>query len=312
MGLLKTIDGTRPENLHFKWSASNRPVETVEQGERFKVIIPDSSTMEIRPDFTVGDLQGIDGSKLDGAVGPIFINGAEPGDALEIELLDITTGTWGWTAIIRDFGFLKNRYPEELVIWDLKDGYATTRGDFLKGIRIPLDPFLGIIGVAPHDGEHGMIPPRTFGGNMDNRLLKKGSRLMVPVYNDGALLSFADPHGAQGDGEVCGTAIETSAEITATVKVHKNRNLRYPMLFSRESFSQKEIVTMGISADLKEGAETAVLEMIDFLSGYGLSQSEGYALCSVAGNLRISEIVDEPNFVVSMVMPENLLPGKSD
>lgn len=306
---MKIIDGTVEGKVHFKWAPDNRPIETVEPGEQFRVVVPDSSTMQIKEHFTRDDMHSIDGSKLDGAVGPIFVNGAEPGDTLEVEILDITTGSWGWTAIIRDFGFLKNMYNEELVIWDLKDGFAETRGPFLEGVRIPLSPFLGVVGTAPEEGEHGMIPPQSFGGNMDNRLLKKGARLLLPVYQKGALLSFADPHGAQGDGEVCGTAIETSAEIVVSTRIHKGLNLRLPRLYSYEEVSGKQIVTMGISPDLHEGARTAVLEMIDLLGKQGMKPEEAYALCSVAGNLRISEIVDEPNFVVSMVLPEDILIG---
>lgn len=263
--------------------------------------------MQISPDYTKADMHRIDESKFDGAVGPVFIEGAEPGDAIEINISELKTGKWGWTAILGNFGLLQGLFEEELIIWDIGEEYATTRGGQLKGIKVPVRPFLGVVGVAPSEGEFGMIPPRYFGGNMDNKLLKEGASLFLPVSVKGALLSFADPHASQGDGEICGTAIETSAEIVASVKLHKGMRLRYPRLVSSEEIHAREIITMGIGPDLHEASRTASLEMIELLKGRGLNATEAYALCSVAGNLRISEIVDEPNFVVSMVLSENLL-----
>lgn len=279
-------------------------------GEEFRVIIPDSSTMQIEETYTTADLGKIDGSKFDGAVGPVYVEGAEPGDSIEVNIKDLKVGKWGWTAILSNFGFLAGKYPEALVIWDLENGYGKARGEFLKDIKVPLEPFLGVVGVAPEEGEYGMIPPQYFGGNMDNRLLRAGSSLFLPVSVRGALLSFADPHGAQGDGEVCGTAIETSADIVVSVRLHKSTGQKFPKLVSEESFSGKELVVMGISPDLKVAATSAVTDMIEHLGQYGLSGTEAYALCSVAGNLRISEIVDEPNYVVSMILPEKLLENR--
>ncbi len=263
--------------------------------------------MQIEENYTTGDMHKIDDSKFDGAVGPVYVEGAEPGDTLEVNISELTTGKWGWTAILGNFGLLKGQFSEELIIWELDNGQARTRNAFLKDISVPLNPFLGVVGLAPAQGEYGMIPPRDFGGNMDNKLLKAGSSLFLPVSVKGALLSFADPHGSQGDGEVCGTAIETSAEIVVSVKLHKSTQRKFPKLISHESHQGSVLVAMGVGPDLYEAASNATLEMIEELKQYGLSDKEGYALCSVAGNLRISEIVDEPNFVVSMILPENLL-----
>lgn len=308
---MKTVDGTNLENVHFKWTPDNKPVEFVKPDEEFRVIIPDSSTMQIEETYTTADLGKIDGTKFDGAVGPVFVEGAEPGDSIEINIKELDTGKWGWTAIIPDFGFLANKYPETLVIWDLIDGFGEARGDFLKGVKVPLEPFLGVVGVAPEKGDYGMIPPQHFGGNMDNRLVRAGSSLFLPVQVKGGLLSFADPHGAQGDGEVCGTAIETSAEIVVSVKLHKATGQKFPKLRSQESFTGKELIVMGIDPDLKTATSNAVTDMVEHLQeNYSMTGAEGYALCSVAGNLRISEIVDEPNYVVSMVLPEKLLENR--
>lgn len=194
-----------------------------------------------------------------------------------------------------------------MVIWDLKNGYTTSRAKFLKGVHIPPRPFLGVSGTAPSGGEFGMIPHQTFGGNMDNRLLSRGAILTLPVNQTGALLSFADPHGAQGDGEVCGTTIETSAVAVLKVNIQKNTKVGYPSLVSRENCDGREIVSMGISPYLKGAASTPVMEMIRQLECRGFTSEEGYVLCSVTGNLRISELVNEPNFVVSIVLPEEII-----
>ncbi len=279
----------------------------IKPGEDFRVIIPDSSTMQIEETYTTKDMSRIDNSKFDGAVGPIEIEGAEPGDSIEVELKEIHTGKWGWTAILSDFGLLKGKFQEELIIWDLKDGFARSRTSTLKGVKIPLKPFLGVVGTSPPSGEYGMIPPQFFGGNMDNRLLHQGARLTLPVNVKGGMLSFADPHGAQGDGEVCGTAVETSAEVVAVVRLNKKVPVKAPRLISDDESSGKQVIAMGISPDLHKAAVDAVLEMIGILGERGFKSNEAYALCSAAGNLRISEIVDEPNFVVSMVIPEAIL-----
>ena len=301
---MQVIDGTKEGNVHFKWHPDNSPIATVKPGEEFRVIIPDSSTMQIQENYTTDDMAGIDGSKLDGATGPVYIEGAEPGDAIEVEIRNISTGNWGWTAIMKDFGLLKFRFSEELFIWDIKDGFATVRGNSLKGVKIPVRPFLGVVGTSPSKDEYGMIPPQSFGGNMDNKLLKKGARLILPVNVKGALLSFADPHASQGDGEVCGTAIETSAHVDVVVSLKKNFPLKYPRLLSSVEESGKQMVSMGIGPDLYSAAQEAVLDMIQVLMEKGFTENEAFALCSVAGNLRISEIVDEPNFVVSLLLDE--------
>lgn len=300
----KTIDGWSFDRIHFSWKPGLKPIESVHDGDTFMVRIPDASTMQVKEDWTTNDMDHLDTNKFDGAVGPVFIEGAEKGDVLEVEIIDIKTGTWGWTSIQPDFGFIKKRFGNRLVIWKIEDGYAHTETDFLKGVKIVKKPFLGVIGVAPEEGEFGMIPPQYFGGNMDNHLLVKGSRLYLPVHQKGALLSVADPHASQGDGEVCGTAIETSAEVTFRVKVHRDRKLKFPRAYSPYVDTEQKIVAMGIDPDLKKAASNALDSMIEELQFLGFTDEEAYALMSVAGDLRISEVVDEPNFVVSATLAE--------
>jgi acetamidase/formamidase len=202
---------------------------------------------------------------------------------------------------------LKGRFGNRLFKWKIGKEFAEPLGGFLRGVKIPVDPFLGVIATAPSSGEYGMIPPQYFGGNMDNKLLRRGARLRLPVNVDGALLSFGDPHACQGDGEVCGTAIETTASVKVGVRIiHGENQLRAPLAHSKEKFEQDVLVSMGIDPDLRKAAIMAVDSMIDELKKIGYNEEESYVLCSVAGNLRISEIVDEPNLVVSMVIPRGI------
>ncbi len=301
---MKVIDGWNDANLHSKWSSDLEPIEMVSSGETFKVEIPDSSTKQIKESFTDSDLKTLDNSKFDMAVGPIFVEGAEPGDLLEVNILKIDTSTWGWSAILKDFGLLKGKFEEKLILWNIRDRIITSARDgFLQGVRIPKRPFLGVVGTAPSEGQFPMIPPQYFGGNMDNKLVCEGSRLYLPVNRKGGLLSFSDPHASQGDGEVSGTAVETSASVTVSVKVIKNKKINRPRIESNDIGLGDVFVTQGFSPDLLTATKEAVEEMIDLIAEKGFTRDEAYVLCGVVGNLRISEIVDEPNYGVSMVMP---------
>ena len=304
---MNQLNGRDLRNLHFKWSRNNSPVFHVKEGEEFEVIIPDSSTMQISRNSTLSQMRSIDSSLFDGAVGPIYVEGANPGDSIEVTIKKMETDSWGWTGIMNDFGLLKNRYRETLLFWNIGKGEILSEGDLLKGIRIKASPFLGVIGTAPAEGEYGMIPPQYFGGNMDNRFVSEGSRITLPVSVEGGLLSFSDPHGSQGDGEICGTAVETGARIVAEVKIERKRKIRSPVIISRKKEEGEVIISTGIGPDLYKCSTEAALSMISILSEKGLTEEEAYILCSVAGNLHISEIVDEPNFVVSMELPSYLL-----
>lgn len=304
---MKTLDGRKNENVHFSWSSENRHVMEVDDSEIFHVIIPDSSMYQITENTTLADMANLDDKRFDGAAGPIRINGAKPGDSIQLEILDIGTVNWGWSAIIQIIGLLKGEFDDTVVIWDVHDKYCTSRGDFLSGIRVPKNPFLGVMGTSPSSGKFGMIPPRQFGGNMDNPLLTRGTKLVLPVHNNGGMISFGDLHAAQGTGEVCGTAIETSGTLTARIHVLEGMKSEYPVARVPGRHMHDSIVTMGIADDLKEASITALRQMISLLHDEkGLTDKESYVLCSVAGNLQISEIVDEPNYVVSLALPENI------
>lgn len=301
---MKIIESQNVHTLQKMWRPDNVPILRIDEGEEFVLKIPDSSSYQIKKDFKSSMLAGLDHSLIDAAVGPIFVNGAKAGDILEVTLLDITVGDWGWSSISPDFGLLKGRFENKLFLWDIGKDFVEPSLGFHKNVKIPVEPFLGVIATAPARGEFGMIPPQYFGGNMDNRLLRKGAKLRLPVNVDGAHLSFGDPHACQGDGEVGGTAVETTATVRAVVKIiHEDGSKMQPTAISTERFSGEVIISMGIDPDLRKASEIAVDSMIVELKKMGYYEDEAYVLCSVAGNLRISEIVDEPNFVVSMVIP---------
>jgi acetamidase/formamidase len=306
MVALIQIDGTLPQNIHYRWSKKNKPIARIPVGEVLRITVPDSSVNQVQQHWTKEDLKHIDTSKFDGASGPVWIEGAESGDALEVEILDVTPGSWGWSATDEYFGLFRERFEDNLTFWDIADGYATSRSRFLMGVRIPVATFLGVMGVAPEEGEFTMVPPQPFGGNMDNRLLVPGAKLYLPVMTEGALFSVADPHAAQGDGESGGTGLETTATATFRFNLIKQMKINFPRAIVRQ-FGREYLLAMGISDDLYKASQASMDNMISELNRRKFSEAEAYTLCSLAGDLRISEMVDEPNHVVSMVVPMDLL-----
>ena len=178
------------------------------------------------------------------------------------------------------------------------------------GGKVPLKPFCGTIGLAPAEaGTHSIVPPRRVGGNMDIRDMAAGTVLYLPVEVKGGLFSVGDTHATQGDGEVCGTAIESPCSLAAKFDLVKKVNLKFPRFttpgpVSRHLDAKGYEVTTGIGPDLWEGTRAAVMGMIDLLSSHHkMSAIDAYMLCSVCGDLRISEVVDQPNWVVSFYFP---------
>ncbi len=305
---VREFDGHDARLQRLRWRADERPVATLSPGEEIIVRVPDSSTGQLGPTSTREDLRRMDLDRVDAAVGPFAIEGAEPGDALTIKIVELRTGTWGWSGIFREFGLLRDRFDDDLVIWKVGPRWAIPTRGFLRSVRIPVRPMLGWIGVAPPSGDLGMIPPHVFGGNLDNRLHRAGTTLTLPVQRPGAGLLVGDPHAAQGDGEVCGTGIETEAIVRLRVGLEKGRRPRGPRaIVTRPDESEGPVlVAEGVGPNPLEAARAATEDMIATLEELGASAQEAYLLLSVAGHLRWSEIVDEPNFVVSMVFPTRL------
>ncbi len=295
------------EHTHCRWDQSITPLITVEPGEIVELETREASDGQIVPGSSTDILSRLNFSVIHPLTGPVAIAGAEPGDTLEIEMLDIRPKAWGWTGILPGFGLLADDFPEPyLKVWELQGDHTY----FKPGIRIPLEPFCGVMGVAPAEpGSLDTIPPRLNGGNIDIKQLVKGSKLLLPVLYPGALFSLGDAHAAQGDGEVCGTAIEGPMIVTVRFGLHKEYSipeLQYSTPGSAvEKANQKGYyVTTGHSPNLYEAAQNAVRHMISHMvKHYDLTRPEAYTLCSVTVDLRISEIVDAPNWLISAFLP---------
>jgi acetamidase/formamidase len=222
--------------------------------------------------------------------GPIYVEGAGPGDSLEIRILAIEfLHPFGVNAFSPGGGVLPDEYPYaglRLLRWQP----GATRVEFSPGISLPIAPFFGSIGVAPPPlvGRISSRPPGWHGGNLDNKDLVAGSTLFLPVHVPGALLSIGDGHALQGDGEVTGTALETSLRGTFEIRVRKGERLRWP-----RAETPTHYIAMGLDPDLDEAARLATREMIDFLvAERSMTQDEAYMLCSLAADLRVTQVVD--------------------
>jgi acetamidase/formamidase len=295
---------------HFGWNKDNPPVARIAPGETVEFNPVDSSGGQLTVKSTVADIPGLDFGKVNPVAGPVYVEGAEPGDAIKVTLLHFAPSGWGWTANIPGFGLLADQFTDPaLHIWKY-DAQTLEPAMFGPGGRVPLKPFCGTIGLAPAEaGLHSIVPPRRMGGNMDIRDMSSGTQLYLPVEVAGGLFSVGDTHATQGDGEVCGTAIESPCSLAAKFELIKNANLTFPRFttpgpVSRHLDLKGYEVTTGIGPDLMAGAKAAVSGMIDLLSArYKMNPVDAYMLCSVCGDLRISEIVDIPNWVVSFYFP---------
>jgi acetamidase/formamidase len=299
---------------HFGWDHSIPPVMRIPPGTTLEFECPDSSGGQLSARSTVAAVPGIDFARVNPVTGPIFIDGAEPGDALRVTIHAFKPSGWGWTANIPGFGLLTDQFTEPaLHIWTY-DKVGMGPAAFSPMGKVPLKPFAGTIGLAPAEpGLHSVVPPRQVGGNMDIRDLSAGTVLYLPVEVAGALFSVGDTHAAQGDGEVCGTAIESPMNVVLGFDLEKRAGLKTPRFttpgpVARHLDGKGYEATTGIGPDLMAAARDAVARMIDLLAGrHGLKPVEAYMLCSVVGDLRISEIVDMPNWVVSFYFPRIVL-----
>jgi len=291
---------------HLVWDPVIPAMATVASGETVEFDLLDGSNGQIVASSTASDLDRIDFDRVDQLHGPVAVAGAEPGDTLQVDLLAFTPADWGWTASVPGFGLLGDDFPEPaLRITRLP--VAGERAEFLPGIRVPVDPFCGVVGVAPPTGPLTTIPPGLFGGNMDTRHLTAGATLFLPVFHPGGRLSMGDGHAAQGDGEVCGTAIETPMRALVRLTVRKDIHVTGPEFLTAISPPApvgRRYATDGVGPDLLGAARDAVRRMIDWLGReHGLAPIDAYLLASVAVDLRISEIVDMPNVIVTAHCP---------
>jgi acetamidase/formamidase len=293
-----------PSLIHHSWDRDLAPVLTIGSGDVVQAELLMAGDGQVSETSTASDVVW-DFDRIYNLIGPIAVEGAAPGDTLEIEILELTPGAWGWTAIMPELGLLPADFSEPyLKIWDLRGGESAPLCD---GVTVPFRPFLGTIGVAPDaPGPISPFPPHAGGGNMDNRHLVAGSTLWIPVLCERALLSFGDPHAAQGDGEVCVSAIECpmTASLRVTLRTQRSTGPSFRVPASAQATPGDYHGTMGISEDMFEGARVAVRAMIAWLvSEHGMSREDAYVLCSVAGDLHIHELVDAGMWNVGLSLP---------
>ena len=348
-----------PHLGHNRYHPDIPPVAEVGEGEEIALETRDALDGQIKPGMAAAELASIEAGVVHPLTGPVFVKGAEPGDILEIEFTDIIAQPTAFSCIMPGLGFLRDVFTEPfLVHWRIADGWATSAQ--IPGVRVPGAPFMGVSAVAPSAqklvewtareqrvidrgglafppdpagavpagpcGLSGLrtLPPRENGGNFDVKQLTKGAKLYLPVFVAGGLFSTGDGHFAQGDGEVCVTAVEMGATAVVRFKVHKglaNRRKFSSPVFSRETYfadprfaaPERFLGVMGMpinpageieAENLTLACRNAVLNMIELLQERDFSREQAYVICSVAVDLRISNVVDVPNYVVSALLPE--------
>jgi acetamidase/formamidase len=302
---------TRDEPTHRRWDATLAPVLEVDPGDVVVVETDDFAGGQVVRDSTAADLLQLDFDAIYPLAGPIAVRGARPGDALAVEIVGFELPEWGWACVIPGFGLLsREEFPEPaLRVFDLTTGDTTP---LIDGVRIPIEPFCGTMGVPGRDMRDTPIPPpHAGGGNMDCRHLTAGTTLYLPVEVAGGLLSLGDAHAAQGDGEVAISGLECAMRTRIRVDLVRDARLPAPQLRRPPGSLTPRVdhagwyATTGVEPDLMEASRAAVRAMIEHLGRErGLSRVDAYILCSLAGDLKICEVVDTPNWVVACFMPD--------
>jgi formamidase len=364
-----SVDYSRPltaeaDKGHNRWHPEIQPVVRCQPGDEVVMQTRDAFDLQITRESTPDDVANANLNVVHPLTGPVHVEGAEPGDILVCEVLEVAAPDFGFTVQVPGFGFLRDEFPDPYIVkWDLADGWATSRD--VSNVRIPGAPFMGTIGLAPSrellaestrreqdaldrggfvlppDATDAVpsepaiaaealrtIPPRENVGNVDIKQLCAGTRLLMPVWVEGALFSAGDAHFAQGDCETCGTAVEMNATLRVRFDVRKGLAAEHgirDLQFERDDYvvppeyqaPRRLFATTGISVrkdgrnepeDVTVAARNALLNMIDHLGAeYGYTRQQAYTICSVAVDLKVSELVDVPNFVVSAFLPLEIL-----
>ena len=307
------LDDTQP---HAFWDNSYPPRVRIRPGDTVVFETLEASANQVRPQSLHDAIAHLDFGVIHPLTGPVYVEGAEPGDGLAVEVISIKHKGWGWNSVIPGFGLLGEDFPNPYLHHYKLTG---SRCIFRDDIIIPYEPFCGVMGVGPREaGRMNTIPPRENGGNIDIRHLTPGSRVMFPVLVPGALFSCGDCHSAQGDGEVNGTGIETPMTVTLRFHLMKGANipeLRFITAPGKKLTVSDEggyFVATAHGPDLFKDAQQAIRYMIDHLSAeHDMTREQAYCLCGAAVDLKISEIVDAPNWIVSAYLPLSIFVKKA-
>lgn len=292
------------DQKHNKWSNLIEPVLSVVSGSVIQAETSEASDGQLHKDAKIDDLINLDFGPIHPLTGPVYVEEAEVGDILAVDILDIELHDYGWQAIVAGFGFLTDRFPNpKLSVHEIDKRNKTIT--FKDKVKIPLKPFAGVMGVAPNTSEMlSTIPPRENGGNMDDPSMVEGSTIYFPVLVKGALFSIGDAHAVQGLGEVCGTALEAPMTITYRLRVIKDgAKIKEP-----QYETDKFYAVTGFGSTIDIATKKAVNYMVDHLTAnYDITGEEAYMLCSLVGDLKIAEVVDVPNMLVTMHFPKSIL-----
>jgi acetamidase/formamidase len=299
------------EPTHSVWDNGLLPRLVITSGDIVHMECADATGGQLTPQSSAIDFMSIDRTRIHALTGPIAVDGAEPGDVLQIDVLEVAHKGWAWTSVTPGMGFLNQRFIEPCLFhWTL--GSETTSS--LAPAIVPLRPFCGVMGVAQAEtGSFRTRPPGPFGGNLDVRELSAGATLYLPVLVPGALFSAGDAHAAQGDGEVCINGMECPSDVTVRLTLHKNRPLAGPLLESAARTGEHGPAWIVIESGPKtfNTAQAATSRMVDFLvANWGFSDVHAYLLCSVSMNLRLSQVVNTPIVTVSAAVPKSVLPER--
>ena len=296
------------QEYHLLWDARHQPLLRVKDGDTVALEVEDFSNGLLNLNSSVSNLTDLDFDLCYPMAGPVYMEGAEPGDTLAVEVLDIQTRGWGWMAVLPGMGLLSEDFKEPYFrTFDISNGVYIP---FREDIHVPLAPFFGTMGVCPAGAKSlAVMPPGNFGGNMDTRHIRKGSTLYLPVQVEGALFSIGDGHGAQGDGEICVTALEAPLGARLRFSLLKGQNLRAPRFTTPSPLlpgldSKGFISTLGIETDLYKAAQAAASDMVGLISErWHLAPIDAYLLASLCVDLKITEIVDAGMFTVAASLP---------
>jgi acetamidase/formamidase len=307
---------TRDAPTHRTWDVDTEPVVRIRPGDTVTAETDDFAGGQITRESSAADLPNLDFDLIYPLAGPIHVEGAEPGDAVAIEFVDFELPEWGWACIIPGLGLLPpGEFTEPYIkFFDLSGGEEM---DFAPGVRIPIEPFCGTMGVPrASDRTTPIPPPHSGGGNIDTRHLTAGTTLYLPVEVEGGKLSLGDAHAAQGDGEVAISGLECAMRTRLRLDVVRDANLPAPQLRRPPGSLTPRVdgggwyATTGVEPDLMEASRAAVRAMIDHLGRErGLGREDAYILCSLAGDLKICEVVDTPNWIVGCFMPDAVFEG---
>lgn len=293
---------------HTVWDNALTPAARVGPGEELTLDLLDAGSGHFTAGAQVEQVATMDFDRVNPVTGPVHVEGAEPGDALSVTILDLDVGDFGWTANIPGFGLLRDELPDPH-LWISR--VAGGRVSLPIGVELPSVPMIGTLGVAlPEPGRHSIVPPSRYGGNMDIRHLTAGATVHLPVGVPGALLSIGDTHAAMGDGEVCGTGIEIGATVRIRVDLVKGWSPAYPVLETVSMSGRQDgaLAVTGVGPDLWQAARDATRGMLaELWRRTRLAEIDAYLLASVAADLKISEIVDLPNYVVTLQLGRQVL-----